>query len=680
MATPKEETSVEWVCRKHPERVVKLFAALDLERKGLEQVKSATGKKDFPAACRELLKYYRRSDSGKWLRKKPPEPGNRTDPSCEKMLKDTFTFQCVEGKAPRLKSGGLKWTYRGPEKDKEWAWALNRQFHLKELMDAYFKTGNIAYVRRIDEHVRDWVTSSPYPGKRNSTPQWRGLEVYFRVVHWADIFYGLQQVNEFTPAARILMLSAMPDHAHYNKHFHAAGSNWIAMEMHGLATAGVCWPEFADADAWTDYAVKRMLTQITRQLYPDGVQKELTSHYHWVALKAFQRFADVLRQSGRNLPTEFAESLEKMWNYLAYSIRPDGHGPLNNDSDRDFNRQRVLDASKRYKRPDWTYIAANGRKGKKPKGQPTIIFPWAGQIIMRSGWDAGAHWALFDAGPLGISHWHYDKLHLSVAAYGRDLLVDGGRYTYKSYGGGKGTWREYFIGSASHNVILIDGHGQNPGRREARKPLKKDSYAIEPAFDYARGVFDKGFKGIKGKVVHTRAVLYVRGKFWVVVDRVTTDKPRDIQVLWHYHPACTVAVQDGTITSTDAGKGNLRIVPASDLPWKLEIVKGREKPSIQGWYSVRYNVKEPNPTAVYSAKIEKTTTFAWILVPAKGAVPQAKAEIVSESDGVIRISVSLPRAKPVIVTVPLKEGKPGIEKKGTGRRASGRAASPGRTQ
>ncbi|MCK4625302.1 MAG: heparinase II/III-family protein, partial [Phycisphaerae bacterium] len=316
---------------------------------------------------------------------------------------------------------------------------------------------------------------------------------------------------------------------------------------------------------------------------------------------------------------------------------------------------------------------------KKPKGQPSVVFPWAGQMIMRSGWDADAHWAFFDVGPWGTAHYHSDKLHLSVAAFGRDLLVDSGRYTYV-YVGPQRAWHLYFRYSASHNVILIDGHGQNPDQREVSKPMKKDSFAVEAAFDFARGTFEKGYMEVKGQAVHTRAVLYVRGKFWVVVDRITTDRPRDIEALWHYHPACAVEIEDGSVTSTDAGKGNLRIVPVSPLPWKVQIVKGREKPSIQGWYSVRYNVKEPSPTAVYSAKIEKSATFAWILVPAKGTVPKAKAEIISEKDGIIRVGVSLPGAKPVIVTIPLKEGKPGIEKKGTGRRASTRAAGPRRTR
>ncbi len=668
LAASENDTSAEWVYRKHPKRVAGLFAGLDLDRKGMERVKSAVEKKDFPAACRELLKYYRQGNSGKWLRKNLPKPAKKTDPSAEKMLNDTFTFQSVEGRVPRLKTGRLKWTHNGPEKDYQWGLFLNRHYHLESLLKAYFRTGNTAYAHCIDKHIRDWIVSNPCPDKPTpyisesfSIPQWGLLEVCFRVRNWAEVFYALQKARSLTPAARILMLSSIPEHAELLRRYHWNNHNHAVMELNGLAAAATCFPEFRDATGWLKHAQKRMLAEIDSQVYPDGVQKELTSHYHYCALLYFEGFAQTLACAGHQTPTPFSAQLEKMWNYLAYAIRPDGHGPMNNDSDRDFNRQRVLDAAGRFKRPDWTYVAANGRKGKKPRGLPSIAFPWAGQLIMRSGWDADAHWAFFDVGSWGMSHQHYDKLHLSVSAYGRDLLVDGGRYTYNDYDGPSGTWRGYFVGSASHNVILIDGHGQNRCEPLTSKPLKKDSFAVKPAFDFARGVFGKGFKGVKGKAVHARAVLYVRGKFWVVVDRITTDRPRGIEVLWHYHPDCTVVIEDGSVTSTDAGKGNIRIVPATDLPWKVEIVNGREKPDIQGWYSVRYNVKEPNPTAVYSASVSKTATFAWVLVPARGSASRVKAQVVTKDENKVRVRIVLPREQPVEVTVPLKNGKPGVK-------------------
>jgi hypothetical protein len=322
-----------------------------------------------------------------------------------------------------------------------------------------------------------------------------------------------------------------------------------------------------------------------------------------------------------------------MWNYLAYSMRPDGYGALNNDSDRVENRSVVSQAAALYQRPDWTYITTNARAGRQPQGEPSRIFPWAGQIIMRSGWDTDAHWAFFDIGPSGINyHIHRDKLHLSLAAYGRDLLVDSGRYSYVR---DCKFWR-YFRDSASHNVILIDGRGQKTDIRQSYQPLT-GNYAIAPEFDFARSTFNRGFIRIKGKATHSRAVVYLRGCYWVVVDWIDTDRPRQAEALWHFHPDCSVAIEGDSVVSTDPGAGNLRIIPAH-LPQGVEIVTGQEDP-VQGWWSREYNHIAPNPTAIYSMSIEASTLFAWVLVPARGSVPHLDIKLLPAPAGSALLAV-----------------------------------------
>src|SRR5699024_6050375 len=137
----------------------------------------------------------------------------------------------------------------------------------------------------------------------------------------------------------------------------------------------------------------------------------------------------------------------------------------------------------RYDRPDWEYIATNGESGNPPKSEPSYVFPWAGQMISRSDFGSEAHWSFFDAGPWGTGHQHNDKLHLSVSAYGRDFLVDGGRFAYRGETADK--FRKYALGSQSHNVLLIDGHGQGPGPAQSDYALDSRDYTLTEDFDFA---------------------------------------------------------------------------------------------------------------------------------------------------------------------------------------------------
>ena len=656
-AAAAESGDLEGLCRRHLPLVKSLFRRIDLAREGLGEVEQAVEREDWPRACRELLAYYRNCDSGEWLRRSPPVSGNGTVSGAEAILRDRFTFYSQESQVPRRPAGGLDWDHKGPSEDREWAWALNRHYHIRTLLNAYFETGNDRYVRCMDRHLRDWVLSNPYPDpeRRLGDLQWRGLEVFFRVRIWARCFYALQQDDGLSAATRILLLSSIPDHAHYLRHFHAAGGNWITMEMNGLLVAGAAWPEFERADDWRTYAVDKMLPEVDRQVYPDGAQKELTCTYHYVALRNFEQFADVLRNSGRSVPPEFQRRTEKMWNYLACVMRPNGKGVLNNDADLLDLKDRILDAERRYDRPDWTWIATNGERGKEPEGLASRFFPWAGQMVMRSGWEAGAHWAFFDVGPAGIGHQHRDRLHLSVRPGGRDVLVDGGRFTYRG-----GRFRNYFVGSASHNVILIDGKGQSLGARQRSEPVPEDSWTIAPDYDYAAGRFAAGYRGVEGRVNHSRAVLYVRSRFWIVLDRVSTDRPRDIEVLWHYHPDCSVRLDGLSVASTDEGMANLRITPVAGPDWQVQLVEGQTSPRVQGWWSREYNHKEPNPTAVYRAHLDGGSTFAWLLLPDKGSVPRPEVTVLEAEARRLKVRVKMRDLGVVTLGIPLDGGPPAV--------------------
>lgn len=632
----KKLSTVREVVEQYPDRIQDLLRSLDLSKPGLEQVNAAYSQGDAIKACEELLAYYRNGKSGSYLRRQHPATSSKRDSAADLILKDIFRFYELSDRVPRTADGRLDWSHEGPDHDIEWAWGLNRHGHLISLMGAYFRTGNPVYAETINTHVQDWVVSSlPYPRVNSRTAMWRGLEVALRAKVWVRVFYALINTDYLSPATQILMLTSVPEHTHYLRNFHAAAGNWLTMEMSGLAMVATAWPEFKESRKWVEYSKAQMLDGLKDQVYPDGVQKELTSHYHQVALNNFRHFRDICDEAGEPLPDEYRSELEKMAHYIAVTVSPSGYGLLNNDSDHRYNRSWIEAAAETYGREDWLFIATNGKKGKRPSGSPSVVFPWAGQLVMRSDYDADAHWAFFDVGAWGTGHQHNDKLHISVSAYGRDLLVDGGRFAYRGELANK--FRKYATGSASHNVVLIDGQGQSPGPHEAREPLSDNQHKITESFDYASGSFDK-FDAAEGNAVHTRSVFYMRGKFWIVVDKIETDRKRKIEALWHWHPKANVRIGENGIVSTHHDKGNLKIIPVDYVRWKVTEVKGAENPP-QGWYSERYNLSEPAPVSIYSTEINGTSSFVWVLFPSEKDTETVRARIVSSDSDKIRVRV-----------------------------------------
>ena len=628
--------TVEDLCKAYPKVITKMIDQFQLDLPELEFVKNAYQKGKLTEAAQLLLAYYEKGNQLPHLRHNPPTESTKTIASADTILKNVFTVQNVKGKVPYGADGHRDWYYKGPNNDREWAWLSNRHSQINQVYDAYLETGNPKYIEYIDLFLRDFIIKSmPYPGVKSRNSVWRGLEVSFRAKVWTRLFYGLLKNEHFSPATHLLILSSLPDHAHYNRNFHGS-NNWLTMEISALATVATHFPEYKQSKEWLAYSKQSMITSMEDQVYPDGVQTELTSHYHNVSLRNFEQFKDLCDLVQEPLPEKYHHTLELMYQYIAHAVRPDGNRILNNDGDLGSDKHLILKGSEQFNHPEWNYIITNGVEGKQPSGNPSYFFPWAGHLISRSGYDADAHWSFFDVGPWGSGHQHNDKLHLSIAAYGRDLLVDSGRFAYTGEVAKK--FRGYAKSSAGHNVILIDGKGQSAGYKLATAAVSDSIFRLSPNFDFATGTFDQ-FKQLAGKALHQRAMMYVRDEFWVVVDRIETDQPRRVDALWHWHPSCNI-VQEDQVTRTNNEKGNLTIIPVGSSSFEIQSVKGQETPTLQGWYSQEYNIFEPNTTTIYQTTIEKTSNLVWILAPYKSKSPEIKAKIIEENDQQLLIRIN----------------------------------------
>lgn len=648
----KEITTVEDVCQNYPTVIKGMFEQLNLDHKGLEKVKTAYESGRVTEACNSLLEYYRVGEMARHLRKEQPDASDKSVAEADTILNNVFVIQNVRGQVPFGKDGHRNWHYKGPNNDEEWAWLSNRHDQVASVLATYFETGNPKYAVYVDQFLRDFIIKSlPYPAVKSRTSVWRGLEVAARAKVWSRIFFNLINSEYLTPATRLLMLSSFPDHAHYNRNFHA-GNNWLTMEISALATIATNFPEYKNAEEWLNYSIGVMAESMKGQVYPDGAQTELTSHYHNVSLVNFELFQNICLNANKELPAFFDKTIEDMYRYIARAMRPDGSRILNNDGDRGPDRDLILRGARKYDNKEWEYIATNGKSGILPSDGPSYFFPWAGQLISRSGFGTQAHWSFFDLGPWGSGHQHNDKLNIAISAFGRDLLVDAGRFAYTGEVAKK--FRKYACGSAGHNLILIDGKGQGPGPTHASEALGEDHFKITGDFDYATGTFDS-FSELEGKAEHSRSMVYVRGGFWVIVDRIVTDRPRKIDALWHWHPDCTV-IQENSIVRSKNRIGNLAIIPVGNKKFDISFIKGQEEPDLQGWYSPEYNKYEPNVASLYSAYIDDNATFIWLLMPSEKKMPVTSARILTEDQTKVIVEVTSGK-KTWQVDIPFSDSK-----------------------
>ncbi len=595
-----DEPSPEFVAR-HAARLDALFEALDLSHPGLEAVKVAVEKGERQAACRELLKYYA---------ERPLDPALRAQPEGDPAkvsalaLEDKFVLQGVEGRQPRKADGKLDWDARGPRKDPEWAWFLNRLSFVSALLQESERVGDIRYLRAADAYLQDWVISNPRPSWYSWSAAWRALEAARRIERplVEAIFVARRKL---LPETRLLVLSSIPDHGRCLRTTHAFSGNHLLSEMMGLALLARAWPEFRESSGWLDFACDEIRRQSESQVYPDGAHKELSNHYQRVALASFLRYLEIMGDDARAEPVR--ARVEDMLAFFSAVMQPNGAGPLSNDSDLEMNRTLL---------EEWSRLRPGGRPLRNAVSTvptaPAMYFSWAGQAVMREGSGPSGSWAWFEMGPYGTDHQHDDRLHLSLTLGGRECLVDAGRYIYRP-----GPWRDYFAGPRSHNVCLLDGRGAQPAPEVVEAPLPVTAWwGAEGAFFSAKARFAPDWLGLRGDATWVRSVLHVRGRFWLVIDHFTTFGTQRLQTLWHFHPDRSVRLYPGDrLVSPDESvpENSFNLKPILGPDWELQLDRGRVSPSPQGWYSERFNSKKPTTAATYEATIRGPTTTAWLI-------------------------------------------------------------------
>ena len=600
------------------------FAMLDLERDDLAAVKVAVAKSDWSAAKHAFAEHLRNRKTPTWTfdPKNVGRDPKRNVADAEKAMKHQLRSISIDWQFGEkidwafnpTTQAGSKWPV-----NHEWTWQLSRHPMWIDLGRAFYATGNEKYAAEFVAELKCWVHDCPVPAKADNKAfsRWRTIEAGIRSGSvWPDVYHLFLASKSFDDEALILMVKSYAEHAVYLMQFFSKG-NWLAMESNGLYHAGALFPEFKDAKAWRDEALGRIYREMDIQVYPDGAQIELAPGYHGVTVGNFLGPVDLVPLTGFEVPKVFLAKMEKMFDYFLFSMQPTRRTPALNDSGAGGMKNWMETGSKLFPpRRDFLWVATDGKQGEMP-AQTSYRFPYAGQFFMRSSWDQNALWLCMDGGPFGFGHQHEDKLGVTLTAFGKSLLVEGGVYTYDA-----SDWRRYVLSSRAHNLVLVDGLDQNR-RKEPREtyvvktPLPQ-VWESEETFDHAAAAYVEGW-GPKAERLasHTRHVLFVKPDFFVVIDEL---EPKDGQshtyeALFHLD-ASDVKVDGLTVVTQDKGPGLTLMGFGAD---SVNIVKGQMKPVVQGWLpdsSLGYGGIRPIPTAIYRKQAQGKATMLYVLYPA----------------------------------------------------------------
>ncbi len=522
-------------------------------------------------------------------------------------------------------------------------WELNRHQYFATLGKAYWYTGDERYATTFVEHLMAWMDANPPKRGINWSSS---LEVAFRAIAWIWGLYFFKTSPALTEATFRRTLKFLFLHG---RHIETYLSTYYSPNTHltgealGLLYLGTLFPEFRDAARWRRRGWSILVEQLDKHVRPDGSYFEQSTYYHRYTTD-FCLHASILGQLN-GLPVEAAihRRLRALLSHLMYVTQPDGGTPLVGDDDggrllvlderppSDF-RAALATGAVLFRRADYHYVAGEAAEEtvwllgcaglrafdaleKAPPRSMSLAFPDGGYYVMRDGWERNASSLLIDGGPHGVlncGHAHADALAFTLVVRGTPVLVDPGTYTYTS----PAERRDHFRSSTAHNTVTVAGQSSSvPGGPFDWRHVGRSSVAAWRSGargDYFEAAQD-GYARLTPPAFHSRAVLFLRGDYWIVRDRIDTDGDHDVDLHLQFAPGIALEVlspnravatwyRDSCLESVEIGVfGHQGVLRAGE-----------------GWVSSSYGALSPARACVFAARARGSREVVSFFVPRSG--------------------------------------------------------------
>ncbi len=411
---------------------------------------------------------------------------------------------------------------------------------------------------------------------------------------------------------------------------------WGLGEASGLGYVGLLFPELKAAPGWRQKCFDFANNFFQTELRSDGTLKRIHFCPHYAGLTAAWPlsfypqiarlgYTDVLEPGAR-------AAIERLADWTANVQKPDNTVPQITASDLPGFGRWLAAGAAIFQRPDWLYIATAGKQGQAP-AHTSCVLPDAGGFILRDGFKPDSMVACFHNGD--YHHTERTSLALDLYAAGRTLVTAPGRYGYY-----QPEFVPYFA-SAGYNTLMVDGSPlQVWGEHSLRqgRDLTDTSWKLGADVDWAWGSHPTGFDAAPD-LRWQRGLLFAKGEYWLVVDRIRGAGTHDFSLRWLLTPSETVVESDGLGVHTRNPDANVRFVPAVPTGTRLDVWLGHREP-LRGWYSAENGTMMASPQLEYTWRGGAPALTAMLIVPYRDQLPAYTLSLSSTADGIHELVVT----------------------------------------
>lgn len=432
-----------------------------------------------------------------------------------------------------------------------------------------------------------WIHNCPYPTR----PGWHPEVISARTCNWIKFLIDFPAADDHDIWDSI---SQQMTCLRKNVEIFLPGSQLVEDGI-ALAFAGLYFFEGGPPRRWLERGMRIVSRELARQILPGGGHFERSPMYHCILLESLIDCYNLLKAREME-PLWLAEKLRSMTQRMADFIHPDQEIPLLNDSAlaHASNPLDILHYAK----------CSFGFKLEPPSRSHEDD----GYFVFRD----TRSFLIIDGGPIGPdylpSHGHADTLSYELSIDKKRVIVDSGVFSYLA-----DDLRAYCRGTAAHNTVVVDSHDQSEMWRSFRVGHRART-APPIVFDDNQlagftGAHD-GYRVLPGSVIHTRTLLHVPDKFFIVCDKLSGSGTHRLESYIHLSPDLKVEWHNDRCVVSGATGVVLQIPPF-----------GCCTPQINHcWYCPEFGRKVETMNVVLTLTSALPCHFGYFLIPGDAAV------------------------------------------------------------
>lgn len=491
--------------------------------------------------------------------------------------------------------------------------ALSRGDVIAVAADACFCAIDQKRARYLKSLFYDWIDANPRPivmsGDDYAT--WSSSDTAARLNVLVSRFSMATADSSIDDEMWANWLYSIWEHADYLSNDTFSVGESAASAAAGVVAVATEFPFFSREQDWLTYGQQSLERVVPRDVASDG--KIVDDSPAWVALahSSLTEAVNGLQKAGKKVGSDIRERIGRIPKFLSATARPDGgFEPFGEDIPR--------------------YARSLNRATATAGG--SAAFPLGGWCVMRAecepnACESGRQLVLkASRGP----HSHCDSLAVSIYAFGRELLIDGGRDTR----------------TASHNTTCVDAQDQpNLGGR-------LDRWFSNAGMDWAVA----SHHAYKDLTV-IRSIAFVKPEYWLVRDELENkvERTHTFSQNWWVRSDAALVEDQATmaVRSTSAAGPNI-LIASADRGSVASAAISDGISSTPGWsYTKSGQLPIVLDTLLYPYPIEQLPTVSIQRLQIEGPAKGVMALKVTTADGIDYVIAS--RKGPQAVLIPSEQ-------------------------